>query len=145
MQEWPVPASVAEVRSFLGLCTYYRRFVSRFAEIASPLHHLTKKGARFEWSDRCQEAFFRLKKALMEAPVLPFPDPSSPYLLDTDASTGGLGKLRLLQVKDGKEHVVAFYSSKLTKPERNYCVTRRELLAVVKSVEHFHPYLSQTA
>ena len=140
VQEWPVSASVAEICSFFGLCTYYRCFVSRFTEIASPLHHLTRKEARFEWSDGCQEAFSRLKKVLMEAPVLPFPDPSSPYLLDIDSSAGSLGSV-LSQVKDSKKHVVAFYSSKLTKPERNYCITRRELLAVVKSVEHFHPYL----
>lgn len=76
----------------------------------------------------------------MEAPVLPYPDPASPYLLDTDASAEGLGAV-LSQVKDGKEHVVAYYSSKFTGPERNYCVTRKELLAVVRSLDHFHPYL----
>ena len=137
---WPVPTSVAEVRSYLGLCTYYRRFVPDFATVAAPLNHLTRKGVVFVWDEACQAAFDGLKKALVEAPVLPYPDPKLPYLLDTDASAEGIGAV-LSQVKDGKEHVVAYYSAKFTRPERNYCVTRKELLAVVKSLEHFHPYL----
>ena len=72
--------------------------------------------------------------------MLPFPDPSNPYLLDRDASVDGLGRI-LSQVRDGKECVVTFYSSKLSRPQSNCCVTRKELLAVVKSVEHFHSYL----
>ena len=140
VRDWPVPRNVGEVRSFLGLCTYYRRFVRDFATIAAPLHQLTKKGAAFEWTEACQEAFDGLKVALTEAPVMPYPDPSRPYVVDTDASSEGIGAV-LSQEKDGKEHVVAYYSAKLSKPERNYCVTRKELLAVVKSLEHFHPYL----
>ncbi|ROT64726.1 hypothetical protein C7M84_017331 [Penaeus vannamei] len=140
VQDWPVPTCVADVKSFVGLCTYYRRFVKQFAQIASPLHQLTRKGARFEWSATCQVAFDILKRALVEAPVLPYPDPASPYLLDTDASAEGLGAV-LSQVKDGKECVVAYYSAKFTDPEKNYCVTRKELLAIVKSTKHFHPYL----
>lgn len=72
--------------------------------------------------------------------MLPYPDPASPYLLDTDANAGGLGAV-LSQVKGGKKHVLEYYSAKLTKPERNYCVARKELLVVVRSLEHFHPYL----
>ncbi|ROT77825.1 hypothetical protein C7M84_003484 [Penaeus vannamei] len=78
VQDWPVPTCVADVKSFVGLCTYYRRFVKQ-------------KGARFEWSAICQVVFDSLKRALVEAPVLPYPDPASPYLLDTDASAEGLG------------------------------------------------------
>ncbi|ROT64689.1 hypothetical protein C7M84_017372 [Penaeus vannamei] len=102
VQDWPVPTCVADVKSFVGLCTYYRRFVKQFAQIASPLHQLTRKGARFEWSATCQVAFDSLKGALVEAPLLSYPDPASPYLLDTDASAEGLGAV-LSQVKDGKE------------------------------------------
>ena len=140
VQKWPVPKSVAEVRSFLGLCTYYRRFVQGFAQVAAPLHSLTRKGVHFQWNERHQDAFENLKKALAEAPVLPYPNPTTPYLLDTDASDEGVGAV-LAQVKDGKEHVVAYYSAKFDKAERNYCTTRKELLAVIKSLEHFHPYL----
>lgn len=140
VREWPVPCSVSEVRGFVGLCTYYRRFIKDFARIATPLHELTRKGARFHWSEQCQGAFDELKEALSQAPVLPYPDPTRPYVLDCDASAEGVGAV-LSQEKEGKEWVVAYFSKKFTPPERNYCVTRKELLAVVKSVDHFHPYL----
>ncbi|XP_050714146.1 protein NYNRIN-like [Eriocheir sinensis] len=99
VEKWPVPTNVAEVRSYLGLCTYYRRFVQDFASVAAPLHRLTRKGACFLWDEECQAAFDGLKKALVEAPVLPYPDPKLPYLLDTDASAEGVGAV-LSQVKD---------------------------------------------
>ncbi|XP_063868206.1 uncharacterized protein LOC135104608 [Scylla paramamosain] len=111
-----------------------------FASVAAPLHRLTRKGACFVWDEACQAAFDGLKKALVEAPVLPYPDPKLPYLLDTDASAEGIWAV-LSQVKDGTEHVVAYYSATFSWPERSYCVTRKELVAVVKSLEHFHPYL----
>ena len=111
-----------------------------FASVAAPLHRLTKKGTCFEWDGACQAAFDSLKEALAKAPVLPYPDPKLPYLLDTDASAEGVGAV-LSQVKEGHERVVAYYSAKFSKPERNYCVTRKELLAVMKGLEHFHPYL----
>ena len=139
VKEWPVPKCVTEVWSFLGLCTYYR-FVKDFANIASPLHHLTKNGARFCWDAKCQSAFDNLKTVLVNTPVLPYSDPSCPYIVDCDASAEGIGAV-LSQVKDDREHVVAYYSYKLSKPEKNYCVTRKELLAVVKSLCYFHPYL----
>lgn len=140
VMEWPVPRNVAEVRSFLGLCTYYRRFVEGFATIASPLHQLTREGTRFQWSEECQQAFEDLKRKLAGSPVLSYPDPSLPYILDTDASAEGVGAV-LSQIHEGKESVVAYYSKKFTKEERNYCVTRKELLAVVQGTSHFHPYL----
>lgn len=135
-----MPTNVAEVRSFLGLCSYYRRFVPKFATIAVPLHQLTEKRARFLWDEACQMAFDKLKQVLVSAAVLPYPDPTLPYLLDTDASADGVGAV-LSQEKDGKEWVVAYFSTKFSKAERNYCVTRKELAAVVKSLAHFHHYL----
>ena len=135
-----MPKSVKEVRSFLGFCTYYRRFVRGFATIAAPLHRLTRKGASYHWDDVCQAAFEKLKKALVEASVLPYPDPSLLYILDCDASTEGIGAVLSL-VREGQEEVDAYYSAKFNPPEKNYCVTRKELLAVVKAVDHFHSYL----
>ena len=131
---------MTEVRGFLGLCTYYRRFVKDFAQIAAPLHHLTRKGARFQWTGDCQRGFDELKEALVNAPVLPYPDPTKPYILDCDASAEGVGAV-LSQEKDGQEWVVSYFSKKFSAPERNYCVTRKELLAVVMALDHFHPYL----
>ena len=138
--EWPPPSNVRELRSFLGFCTYYRRFVRNFADIAAPLHALTKEGVAFNWSTECQDSFRCLKSALVKAPVLQYPDPSKPFILDTDASSMGIGGV-LSQIHDGVERVVAYFSRTLTAPEKNYCVTRKELLAVVETIRHFHIYL----
>lgn len=140
VREWPVPQNLKELRSFLGFCSYYRRFVKSYATIAAPLHALLKEGQRFKWSAQCQEAFERLKAALVSAPVLQYPDPLQPFVLDTDASDHGVGAV-LSQLFDGEERVVAYYSRALSTPERNYCTTRKELLAVVDAVRQFHPYL----
>ncbi|VEN42942.1 unnamed protein product [Callosobruchus maculatus] len=137
---WPVPKNKHDVRSFLGLCTYYRRYVAGFATIAKPLTGLTEEGRRFQWGNDCQQAFDLLKKALSTAPVLSYPLPTGKFVLDTDASNVGIGSV-LLQIQDGREVVIGYFSKTLSKPERNYCVTRRELLAIVKSVEHFYKYL----
>lgn len=141
--DWPPPSNVAELRSFLGLASYYRRFVKDFATVASPLHQLTNKGQRFGWTEDCAAAFEQLKTALVSAPVLAYPDPSQPFLLDTDASNVGVGAV-LSQRGEAEERVVAYYSCSLSRAERNYCVTRRELLAVVLAVRHFRPYLLGT-
>ncbi|XP_076047329.1 uncharacterized protein LOC143028852 [Oratosquilla oratoria] len=89
VEGWPVPQNVSELRSFLGLCTYYRRFVAGFATIAAPLHHLTRKGAAFEWTEGYQHAFVALKRELVEAPVLPHPQLGLPYIVDTGANQEG--------------------------------------------------------
>ncbi len=137
IREWPVPKSVTEVRSFLGLCSYYRRFIRGFADIARPLHRLTEKAAEFLWTEDCQQAMDQLKDALTSAPILSFP---GAFILDTDASSFGIGAV-LLQIQDQEEKVITYYSRSLTKPERNYCVIRKELLAVVEAVKHCHHYL----
>ncbi|CAI5640726.1 unnamed protein product [Oreochromis niloticus] len=104
--DWPPPSNVAELRSFLGLASYYRRFVKDFATVASPLHQLTNKGQRFGWTEDCAAAFEQLKTALVSAPVLAYPDPSQPFLLDTDASNVGVGAV-LSQRGEAEERVHA--------------------------------------
>jgi predicted aspartyl protease len=84
--EWPTPRSVTEVRAFVGLCSYYRKFIASFAEIATPLHDLTKKNARFVWETKHETAFRELKSRLISAPILTLPNDSDTYILDTDAS-----------------------------------------------------------
>ena len=140
IRTWPRPNSVREVRGFLGLASYYRRFVEGFANIARPLHQLTEKGRQFEWSPECQEAFDELKKRLTSTPILAYPDVNGTFILDTDASNDGIGGV-LSQVQDGQERVIAYGSRVLSKPERNYCVTRKELLAVVHYLKYFRQYL----
>ncbi|UYV61771.1 K02A2.6-like [Cordylochernes scorpioides] len=126
IRDWPKPKDKHELRSFLGLCTYYRRFVEGYADIAAPLHRLTEAKSTFHWSQDCENAFVTLKGGLCSSPVLVYPQPGMRFVLDTDASNSGIGAV-LSQVQDGEERVIEYYSKILTKPERNYCATRREL------------------
>ena len=111
-----------------------------FATIAKPLTKLTEEGRQFQWSRECQAAFEELKSILTKAPVLSYPLPDGQFVLDTDASNVGIGAV-LSQYQHGQERVIGYFSKTLAKPERNYCVTRRELLAVVKATRHFYKYL----
>ena len=138
---WPVPISQHEVRQFLGLASYYRKFIKGFATIAKPLHRLTEKTAEFKWTTDCQEAFKKLRQQLVSPPILAFPDYQKPFILDTDASNLGIGAVLSQTQDDGQERVIAYGSRVLSKAERRYCVTRRELLAVVYFLQHFRPYL----
>ena len=139
--QWPIPTSRREVQQFLGLANYYHRFVKDFAAIAKPLHRLTEKTAKFEWTNECQTAFEEIRHRLVTAPILAFPDYKREFILDTDASDTGIGAVLSQVQEDGSERLIAYASRVLTKPERRYCVTRRELLAVVNFVQHFRPYL----
>ncbi|KAI4901978.1 hypothetical protein NFI96_025061 [Prochilodus magdalenae] len=143
VQQWPAPRDVSELRSFLGLASYYRRFVQGFADIAAPLHRLTEKGAPFQWTDEADKAFRHLGRVLCAAPVLALPQVGGQFIVDSDASNRGLGAV-LSQMQGGQERVIAYYSRALSKQERNYCVTRRELLAVVSGLKHFRHYLYAT-
>ena len=136
----PPPQDVHEVRSALGLFSYYRRFIPHFSEVAKPLIKLTEKDRAFTWGEEQQLAFEQLKELLEQAPILSHPRSEGLFILDTDASNKGIGAV-LSQVQDNEEKVIAFGSKTLTKPERNYCITRRELLAVVHFVQQFKHFL----
>ena len=140
IQEYPVPRTVKEVRAFLGLANYYRKFVQDFAKIAGPLHSLTKKGTAFRWTHECQTAFDRLKEALTNAPILAYPDFTLEFTLATDASDEGLGYV-LGQVQTGREVVIGYDGRKLIPAEKNYSVTEREALALISGIRHCRSYL----
>ena len=140
IRNWEQPTTVSNIRAFLGLCSYYRKFVPNFATLAKPLIKMTEKSSKFEWGPEQQESWMKLKQKLTTAPVLVYPDPEATFVLDTDASDQGIGAV-LSQVTDGQEQVVAYGSRVLTKQERKYCVTRRELLAVVYFMKYFRHYL----
>ena len=110
------PTDFKELQQFLGLASYYRRFVKNFAHKARPLYWLTEKGRRWNWTDECGEAFVRLKHALFSAPILAFPDFNHDFILDIDASTDGLGAVLSQQSAEG-EKVIVYASRTLTKPE----------------------------
>ena len=140
VKDWSEPTSVRQVQQFLGLCNYYRRFIYKYSDIAYPIVQLTRKGKEFDWSPECQRAFEALKAALCMAPVLSFPTETGLYTLDTDASDVGLGAV-LSQEQDGNEKVIAYGSKTLSKEQRRYCTTRKELLAVVAFIKQFRHYL----
>ena len=118
---WPIPQSVKDVQKFLGLASYYRRFVRDFATIAKPLRLLTEKTAAFEWTHECQEAFAELCRKLWTSPVLVFPDFTKPFLLDTDASNTGIGGVLSQLDVEGKEYVISFASCALSKSTSILC------------------------
>ena len=134
------PKSATEVRSFLGLAGYYRRYVKNFAAIAGPLHALTRKDTVFHWTPECQQAFDTLKLHLTNSPITAFPDFSLPFRLYTDASTAGLGAI-LAQVRDGKERIICCASRSLNQAEKAYPATKLECFAIVWAVAKFRPYL----
>lgn len=140
ISNYPVPKNVNELNQFLGLTNYYRRFVRDYAKIAAPLHKLRQKNVHFFWNISCQEAFQELKQQLVSPPILAYPSFSDPFVLSTDASDGAIGGI-LSQVKDGKEHVIAYYSRQLQKAEREYSTIEKEALAVISLVKEFYPYL----
>ncbi|CAL2250755.1 unnamed protein product [Prunus armeniaca] len=133
---WVQPTSVTEVRSFLGLAGYYRRFVEGFSSIAAPLTRLTRKDVAFEWTEECEQSFQELKKRLTTAPVLALPDNSGGFVIYSDASLQGLGCV-LMQ----HDRVIAYASRQLKKHERNYPVHDLELAAVVFALKIWRHYL----
>ena len=140
IQEIPPPKTATEVRSFLGLAGYYRRYVKNFAAIAGPLHALTRKDGVFHWSADCQDAFDRLKTLLTTSPITAFPNFSQSFGLYTDASTAGLGAI-LAQVREGRERIICCASRSLNQAEKAYPATKLECLTIVWAVAKFRPYL----
>nr|XP_027075945.1 uncharacterized protein LOC113699797 [Coffea arabica] len=126
VMNWKQPETPTEVRSFLGLAGYYRRFIKDLSKIAGPMTELTKKGNRFIWTPKCESSFQELKKRLTSAPVLVLPDGEKGYAVYSDASGEGLG---CVLMQNGK--VVAYASRRLKPHEQNYPTHDLELAAVI--------------
>ena len=124
VEEFPIPRCTKDVRSFLGLANYYRRFIKNFAAIALPLHKLTRKHVHFLWDSECDIAVSTLKSALISAPILAYPDFSIPFELHTDASSTGIG-FALCQIQGDRNRAIAYGGRNLNPAERNYSTTER--------------------
>jgi hypothetical protein len=135
IRDWPSPRNITELRGFLGLCAYYRRFVRGFSQLAAPLIDLTKKGA-FRWTEQAQGVFERLKEVMSTCPVLALPDFSQPFVLECDASGEGIGAV-LMQ----NRHPIAYESRKLRDNERLYSTYDKEMLAIMHALAKFRQYL----
>ena len=140
VKNWPTPRTAKEAKSFISLASYYRSYVYQFATIAKPLHQLAEKDRDFEWDDECEQAFQAIKEALCSAPILAFPTENDPFVVDCDASNVGQGAV-LSQIQNGEEKVIGYFSRCFSRTERNYCVTRRELLAVINAIKNYHHFL----
>ena len=133
---WEHPKNVFEIRSFLGLAGYYRRFVLDFSRLAAPMTRLTRKGTRFVWDDKCELAFEELKKRLTSAPILVVPERGVGYSVYCDASREGLGCVLMQRGK-----VVAYGSRQLKTHERNYPTHDLELAAIIFALKSWRHYL----
>lgn len=144
VRSWPTPRNPTDVRAFVGLCLYYRRFVRDFAQRTAPLHHLTCKDVHFQWTTECDAAFEYLKGVLSTAPVVTMPDFNIPFKGYTDASIEAVGAV-LAQDKDGLERVVVYASQSLSATEKRWSTFDRELWAVVWAVRQFRHYIGAAA
>ena len=145
LHDWVMPKTLTEIRSFLGFCSYYRKFVPEFSMKAAPLIALTQKNATVDTdSDACRKAFIDLKAELLAIPLLFYVDPDLPFVLDADACDTGIGGALSQRVKDEygeeMERPIAFGSKRLNRTRRNYCTTKKELYAIVYFMRYWRNY-----
>jgi hypothetical protein len=136
IMEWPARTNVTKVCSFMGLAGYYRWFVEGFSKIENPITELQKKNKKFVWTEKCVEAFRRLKELLTTVPILKVPDMDADFLVCTGTSKEGLGGVLM---QDGR--VIACISRNLRRHEENYAMHELELLAIVYALKVWRHYL----
>ncbi|GJZ75284.1 putative reverse transcriptase domain-containing protein [Tanacetum coccineum] len=136
IKDWASPKTPTEIRQFLGLAGYYRRFIKGFSKIAKPMTKLTQKNVKFDWSEKAEAAFQLLKQKLCSAPILSLPEGSENFVVYCDASRKGLGAV-LMQ----REKVIAYASRQLKIHEKNYTTHDLELGAVVFALKMWRHYL----
>ncbi|GBG62637.1 hypothetical protein CBR_g31272 [Chara braunii] len=141
VKEAPVPTSLTQVRAFLGLASYYRRFIKGFVAIARPLTSLLRKDQPLSWDAECQQAFATLKDALATAPILIRPNPSKQFILIMDWQLKAISAILAQKGNDGGEHVIEYASCTVLGERRNDSAPQGECYAVVWGIQHFHPYL----
>ena len=142
VQDYPVPRTPKQVKSFLGLASYYKRFIKQFSHITAPLRQLLQKNVKYDWSSDCQKAFDTLKNALISAPILVRPDFDKPFILTTDSSTTACAYI-LSQLDDkGREQVVSYGGRALRDNEKRWGVSEIEALAVIEGINEYHVYLA---
>ena len=141
IKDWPTPTNLKERSSFIGFCNFYRMFIANFSQVAHSLHLLTKKDQEYVWEEPQQKVFQELKDCLTLSPVLQLLDLSKPFTVQTDASKLGTGTVLLQQDATGVSHPCAYLSQALVGAEQNYQVYDLELLAVIRVLKAWRPYL----
>jgi hypothetical protein len=140
VRDYPTPKNKDNVRSFLGLASYYRKFIPNFSQIAYPMNNLLKNNIEFNWTSLCDESFDKLKAKLINPPILQYPHFNQEFILTADASQHAVGAV-LSQGIIGKDLPIGYASRTLSKAEKNYSTIERELAAIVYGVQYFRPYL----
>ena len=142
VSSFPVPKTVKEVRSFLGMCNYYRKFVKSYASLATPLTDLLQKDKQFLWTETCQASFDKLKEKLTSSPVLAYADMDKPFELTCDASDSAIGHVLSQRDNENRLRVIAYGGRALSKTERKYHTTEKECLAIIHAIKNNDTYLS---
>lgn len=142
VSSFPVPKTQKDVRSFLGMCNYYRKFVKDYAKLSSPLNNLLRKDVKFHWTEESQLSFDTLKQSLLSSPILVYPDLSKNFILTCDASSSAIGYVLGQIDSSGKEHVIAFGGRSLSPCERKWSTSEQEMLAVIEGIRSYRIYLS---
>lgn len=139
--KWPTPAKLKDVQSFLGFCNFYRKFIPHYAELSKPLDNLKRKDQSWNWTLECQVAFEALKAEFLKKPILRLPNPSKPFVLETDASKHAYGAVLMQEDDNGDLHPCGFISKAFNQAERNYQIYDRELMAVIQGLKAWRQYL----
>ena len=138
---WPEPKNAKDVRKFLGLANYYRRFIKDFAQVARPMNVLTRKDVKWRWEGEEQATFDKLKKIFMTRPVLAAPDLDKEFRVEADTSNYATGGVLSMKCSNGLWRLVAFISKSLSDIERNYEIHDKEMLAIVRCLEAWRHFL----
>ena len=146
IKKMPAPTTVKEVKQFLGLIGYYRKFVPRFSDISRPLTKLTRHDTPFEWTEQCGKSFNHLRELLMQYPILRYPDPTKEYILYTDASgigwSGVLTQEHLDEKNRSKHHPICYVSGQFRGSQLNWAALTKEVYAIYMSVRRLSFYIT---
>jgi hypothetical protein len=151
VKNWQPPANITEVHKFLGFTGYYRYFIQNYSRLVRPLLDLTQKATPWHWNDNQQKSFETLRDQMCSKPVLRQPNFSKKFFVHTDASAYGVGAIlsqegepNTTNPQKPKQHPIAYYSATFTPTERNHDIYEQELLAIIKAITHWRPYLIWT-
>ncbi|VDH94009.1 protein SFI1, partial [Mytilus galloprovincialis] len=142
VSEYPIPKSVKQLRSFLGMCNYYRKFIQNYSKICSSLTTLLKKDVKFDWTTKQDDAFNTLKQKLTTAPILAFPDFEKEFFLSIDASDSAIDYVLGQKDHEGLEKVIAYGGRGLRDQEKRWHINHKEGLALIEAIKTFKPYIA---
>ena len=144
IKNWTAPVNVKAVRSFIGFCNFYQKFIPGFSDLAKPLLSLMHKNAQWQWSVDHEIAFSKIKEVFLKQPILAFPDHTKPFFIMTDASLTASRGVLMQKDTNGDLHPCAYFSKVFAPAERNYDIYDCELLAVIHALSEWRQYLTGT-